>query len=174
MFGDVRFVLMCGSSQRAQTIATRILEETDLSLPLVCFVSQSFIFGFQGTNLVPVGKTERYVMYKIGPVLTISHGIGMPSLSVMLHEITKLLEHAKVPKSELVSLCVCSSAHALFSVQTYIRVGTCGGLGVEPGTTVISSRSVNGLLRPEFNISILGNVQTRNTEFVCVFSCRFH
>lgn len=42
MFGDVRFVLMCGSASRAQTIAQRILEETDLSLPLVRVLSHVF------------------------------------------------------------------------------------------------------------------------------------
>ena len=36
----------------------------------------------------------RYVMYKIGPILTLNHGMGMPSLSIALHEIVKLLFYA--------------------------------------------------------------------------------
>ena len=34
-----------------------------------------------------------------GPVVTVSHGIGMPSISVMLHEVAKLMRHAKVRHS---------------------------------------------------------------------------
>lgn len=34
-----------------------------------------------------------------GPVVTVSHGIGMPSMSVMLHEVAKLMRHAKVRHS---------------------------------------------------------------------------
>ena len=36
----------------------------------------------------------RYVMYKIGPILTLNHGMGMPSLSIALHEVVKLLFYA--------------------------------------------------------------------------------
>ncbi len=33
-------------------------------------------------------------MFKVGPVLSISHGMGVPSLSILLHEVLKLLAHA--------------------------------------------------------------------------------
>lgn len=55
--------------------------------------------------------TDRYVMFKVGPVLSVSHGIGIPSTSVMLHELIKLLYHAR-----------CSDV-------TVIRIGTSGGIG---------------------------------------------
>jgi uridine phosphorylase len=35
-------------------------------------------------------------MYKVGPVLSISHGMGIPSASILLHEIIKLMYHAGV------------------------------------------------------------------------------
>ena len=35
-------------------------------------------------------------MYKVGPVLSISHGMGIPSASILLHEVIKLMYHAGV------------------------------------------------------------------------------
>lgn len=34
-------------------------------------------------------------MYKVGPILTLNHGMGMASLSIAMHEIVKLLYYAK-------------------------------------------------------------------------------
>lgn len=56
---------------------------------------------------------DRYSMYKVGPVLFASHGIGCPSISVLLNEIMKLLYHAE-----------CRDV-------TFFRVGTCGGIGTK-------------------------------------------
>lgn len=42
------------------------------------------------------------------------HGMGIPSISIMLHELIKLLYHAK-----------CSDI-------TIIRIGTSGGIGISP------------------------------------------
>jgi len=33
-------------------------------------------------------------MFKVGPVLSVSHGMGVGSISILLHEIIKLLWHA--------------------------------------------------------------------------------
>ena len=46
-----------------------------------------------GARLYPV---PRYAMYKVGPVLSISHGMGIPSASILLHEVIKLMYHAGV------------------------------------------------------------------------------
>ena len=35
-------------------------------------------------------------MYKVGPVLSISHGMGIPSAGILLHEVIKLMYHAGV------------------------------------------------------------------------------
>ncbi len=35
-------------------------------------------------------------MYKVGPILSVSHGMGVPSLSILLHEMIKLMWHAGV------------------------------------------------------------------------------
>jgi uridine phosphorylase len=58
-------------------------------------------------------------MFLIGPVFVASHGMGGPSVLILLHEIAKLLKYSK-------------------SSATWIRIGTCGGIGYEPGTICIS------------------------------------
>lgn len=131
MFGDVRFVLMSGSAVRAQETANKLLIALNVNIPT-------------GTKLAPIGKTERYSLFKVGPVLSISHGMGKPSASIMLHEITKLL-----------------AAAGALDQCTYIRVGTSGGLGAEPGSVVISTGAVNGSLQPNFPVVIFGKTVLR-------------
>jgi uridine phosphorylase len=60
-----------------------------------------------------------YSCFIVGPVLVASHGMGGPSITSLLHEIGKLLKYSK-------------------SSATWIRLGTCGGIGLEPGTIVIT------------------------------------
>lgn len=70
----------------------------------------------------------------------IQHGMGVPSLSIMLNEIIKLLHYA-------------GATDVMF-----IRVGTSGGIGVDPGTVVVSSGAVNGLLEDKHIQFIHGNI----------------
>ncbi|XP_014373890.1 uridine phosphorylase 2 isoform X1 [Alligator sinensis] len=90
--------------------------------------------------------TDRYSMYKVGPVLSVSHGMGIPSISIMLHELIKLLHHAK-----------CQGV-------TIIRIGTSGGLGIEPGSVVITDTALDSFFKPQFEQVILDNVVVRSTE----------
>lgn len=76
----------------------------------------------------------RYSMYKVGPVLAVSHGMGMPSIGILLHELIKLMYHAK-----------CKD-------PIFLRIGTCGGIGVEGGTVVVTDESVDGLLRNSYEM----------------------
>jgi hypothetical protein len=48
------------------------------------------------TTLIKNGCVWRYAMYKVGPVLSISHGMGIPSAGILLHEVIKLMYHAGV------------------------------------------------------------------------------
>jgi uridine phosphorylase len=50
----------------------------------------------------------------------VQHGMGTPSMSIMLNELLKLLHYAKAT-----NVCM-------------FRVGTSGGLGCAPGSVVIS------------------------------------
>ncbi len=72
-----------------------------------------------------IGVPHRYVIFKVGPVLVASHGIGGPSLSILLNEFARLLKYA--------------DANAM-----WFRIGTSGGVGVQAGTLVITSSAVNG------------------------------
>ena len=58
--------------------------------------------------------------------------MGQPSVSILLHEVTKLLEHAKATD------------------VTYLRLGSSGGVGVEPGTVVVTTDGVNGMVEPVY------------------------
>lgn len=60
--------------------------------------------------------------------------MGVPSLGILLHEIIKLMYHAK-----------CKD-------PVFIRIGTCGGIGVDGGTVIISDDAVDGLLRSVYEV----------------------
>jgi uridine phosphorylase len=62
-------------------------------------------------------------------VICVNHGMGQPSMSILLHEMAKLLMHAGA------------------SGFTFIRIGTSGGIGCAPGTVVITEEAIDGQLR---------------------------
>lgn len=131
MFGDIKFVCCGGSPKRMRVFAEYVREELKIKLPAGC--------GLENI----ANKTDRYALYKVGPVLAASHGMGIPSVSIMLHEIIKLVYYAK-----------CKDV-------TFIRLGTCGGIGLEAGTVVVSDKVVDGRFRPVMEVPILGKVTAR-------------
>lgn len=63
MFNDVKFVIMGGSSRRMQKFANYMKTQLNIDLPTGC-------------DLIDLAeKTNRYSIYKIGPVLSVSVGI---------------------------------------------------------------------------------------------------
>lgn len=131
MFSDVKFVCMGGTPRRMEHFAHYIQEELNVKLPA-------------GASLCDISlRSYRYSMFKIGPVLSVSHGMGIPSLSILLHEIIKLVYHAG-----------CTDV-------TFIRLGTCGGIGLPGGTLVITEEAVDGLLRPYLELHVLGKTVHR-------------
>ncbi|CAM4698872.1 unnamed protein product [Leuciscus chuanchicus] len=133
MFGDVKFVCVGGSPWRMKSFTEYIAKE----------------LGLSGTNAeypnICAG-TDRYAMYKVGPVLSVSHGMGIPSISIMLHELIKLLYHSR-----------CNDV-------TVVRIGTSGGIGLKPGTVLITKQSVDSVFQPRFEQIILGKPVVRSTE----------
>merc|ERR1712137_534138 len=125
MFSDVRFVCMGGSAVRAERLAHQIADRLGISIPT-------------GMDLSAVGKTERFSLFKVGPIISVNHGMGMPSMSILLHEITKLLFHAKAKG------------------VTFMRIGTSGGLGIPAGTVVATTQGVNGKLDSCYEQIVLG------------------
>lgn len=132
MFGDVKYVCTGGSADRAEAFAIKAANELGIVLP-------------EG-GAQPIGKTERFSMYKVGPILSVNHGMGQPSLEIMLNEIAKLLDYAG-----------CEGV-------TFLRIGTSGGVGVEGGTVVITEEGMNGELKPELVSIQLGKRRSYPTQ----------
>ncbi|KAM9249288.1 LOW QUALITY PROTEIN: uridine phosphorylase 2 [Dugong dugon] len=132
MFGDVKFICVGGSPNRMKAFALFMCKE----------------LGYEESEeeIKDIAGTDRYCMYKTGPVLSISHGMGVPSISIMLHELIKLLHHAR-----------CCDV-------TIIRIGTSGGIGIAPGSLVITDAAVDSFFKPRFEQVILDNIITRSTE----------
>jgi uridine phosphorylase len=126
VFGDTKYVCMGGSADRAETFANKVSEELNIPIP--------------GGSAQPIAKTERFSMFKVGPVISINHGMGQPSLSILLNEIAKLLDHAGCPQGSV----------------KFVRIGTSGGVGVEGGTIVIADEALNAKLEPKHVKTILG------------------
>lgn len=133
MFGNVKHVAMHGSADRALAFALKLNEELGP--------------GIDPSLVTPIGKTERFVLYKIGNVISVSHGMGQPSHSILLHEITKLLHYAGAQDFQ------------------YYRLGTSGGIGVEAGTVVVSRRGLNPAGEPKYSLYVLGKERDYPTEF---------
>ncbi|XP_045420207.1 uridine phosphorylase 1 isoform X4 [Lemur catta] len=72
--------------------------------------------------------------------------MGIPSISIMLHELIKLLYHSR-----------CSNV-------TVIRIGTSGGIGLEPGSVVITRQALDACFKPEFEQIVLGKRIVRSTD----------
>ncbi|XP_067936221.1 uridine phosphorylase 1-like [Watersipora subatra] len=126
LFGDVKFVCIGGSPSRMLTVAKYLAQELSYHVPS----------NFELTNMTK--SSDRFVLYKVGPVISASHGVGVPSMSVLLLELLKLLSHAEAKD------------------VTLFRLGTSGGIGVEPGTVVVTSEPLNGLGMPKYEQIILG------------------
>lgn len=108
-----------------------------------------------------IGKTERFTMYfnkytyryKINHVISVSHGMGIPSMSILLNELAQVMELVGIKDT-----------------VRWIRLGTSGGIGVEPGSMILTTGSVSGELLPVYKTYILGKEveypSVANKEFV--------
>ncbi|KAF5916808.1 hypothetical protein HPG69_012167 [Diceros bicornis minor] len=147
MFGDVKFVCVGGSPSRMKAFIRYVASELGLDRP-----------GVDYPNIC--AGTDRYAMFKAGPVLSVSHGMGIPSIAIMLHELIKLLYHAR-----------CSGV-------TIIRIGTSGGIARspslhprnvsgEPQAVRMQKRvlwAVDACFKPEFEQVVLGKRVVRSTD----------
>ena len=75
-FADISYILLGGKPKRMQALAQQFFLEMG-KLKLDHTVEE----------IKEVSEAGRYVMYKVGPVLTVSHGMGRPSLSILLEEL---------------------------------------------------------------------------------------
>merc|ERR1740117_2341649 len=114
-FGDTHTVCMMGSPGRVERFAQVLTDEFCHSAPLANF-----------------SKTDRCNLFKVGKVVVCSHGMGSGSCSIFLHEVSKLLFHAKADLSNI----------------AFIRLGTSGGVGVPGGSVVLTKQGMNACLEP--------------------------
>lgn len=145
MFGDIKYVCMGGSAERAEDFAHKAAEQLEVEVP--------------EDGLQPIGKTERFSLYKVGPVISINHGMGIGSIEICLNEMAKLMAYAKAKGVK------------------FIRLGTSGGIGVPPGTAVITNQALSDILEPFDNKSVAGYKEQRETVLSDelaqkIFNCR--
>lgn len=113
LFSDIKYVIF-----------SRFNDDTSVFVHE--FAKQWYQIKEENFEFKPLFKTERYHLYKVGPLLAVSHGVGAQSLSICLNEIVKLLVHAKATE------CV-----------SFFKIGPAGGIGLEPGEIVISNATMN-------------------------------
>lgn len=117
-FRDVRAVIMAGSGQRIKEFAQIW---SDLN---------------GGAEIVAVPKEERFVTRYCAGVLFASHGMGMPSASIAVQELMRMIYFVK------------DGDPGAMDEVFWARVGTSGGVGVEGGTIVVTTEGLMADLRP--------------------------
>lgn len=79
--------------------------------------------------------------------------MGMASISILLNELAQVMELVGIKDT-----------------VRWIRLGTSGGIGVQPGSMILSTGAVNGELLPVYKTYILGKEveypSVANKEFV--------
>jgi len=115
---DVKAVIMAGSGGRIKEFAERWSELN------------------AGTEIVAFPKEDRFVTRYTAGVLFASHGMGMPSASIALQELMRLVFFLK--RGDL------DAMDEVF----WCRVGTSGGVGLPGGTVVVSSEGLMADLKP--------------------------
>ena len=114
----VRAVILAGSGRRIREFAQRWSQLND------------------GSPIVAFPKEDRFVTRYTAGVLFASHGMGMPSASIALQELMRLVYFLK--RGDL---------DALENVF-WCRVGTSGGVGLPGGTIVVSTEGLMADLKP--------------------------
>lgn len=117
-FRDVRAIILAGSGDRIDEFAQRWS-------------------ALQGdAPVVSLPKEERFVTRYCAGVLFASHGMGMPSASIAVQELMRMVFFLKGGDLEAMS--------EVF----WARVGTSGGVGLPGGTVVVTTEGVMADLGP--------------------------
>ncbi len=117
-FRDVRAIVMAGSGARIERFAKTW---SDLN---------------SGAEIIALPKEERFTTRYCAGVLFASHGMGMPSASIAVQELMRLVYFLK--RGDLDAL----------AEVFWARVGTSGGVGLPGGTIVVTTEGVMADLRP--------------------------
>jgi uridine phosphorylase len=90
----------------------------------------------RGGSFICLPKEDRFTVCLSGGVLFASHGMGTPSASIAVQELMRLMYFAK--GGDL------SELEKIF----WVRVGTSGGVGLEPGSVVVTTEALMSDLEP--------------------------
>ena len=116
--GDLRAVIMAGSPARVDAFAQRWSREQD------------------GAAIIAFPEDDRFTTRYVSGILFVSHGMGMPSASIAMQELMRLAYVLKRGNPDALDRIV------------WARVGTSGGIGIEPGTIVVSTEALMADLQP--------------------------
>jgi uridine phosphorylase len=115
---DVRAVILGGSGERTRAFADAWSEQNG------------------GTEIVEFPKDDRFVTRYTAGVIFSSHGMGMPSASIAIQELMKMVYFLK--NGDLDEL----------DRVLWMRVGTSGGIGLPAGTIVVTTEGLMADLKP--------------------------
>ncbi len=115
---DVKAVILAGSGDRIDRFASTWSAMND------------------GAEIIGLPKEERFTTRYCAGVLFASHGMGMPSASIAVQELMRMLYFLK--RGDLDAL----------DEVFWARVGTSGGVGLEGGTVVVTTEGVMADLQP--------------------------
>ena len=117
-FRDVHAIILAGSRNRIRDFAQRWSALHD------------------GAPVVALPKEDRFVTRYCNGVLFVSHGMGMPSASITVQELMRMVFFLKGGDLEAMS--------EVF----WARIGTSGGVGLPGGTVVVTTEGVMADLGP--------------------------
>ena len=115
---EVRAVILGGSADRTRTFANEWSKRNG------------------GAEIVEFPKEDRFVTRYTAGVLFASHGMGMPSASIALQELMKMVFVLK------------RGDPAALDRVLWMRVGTSGGVGLPAGTIVVTTEGLMTDLKP--------------------------
>lgn len=114
----VRAIVMAGSAERIRQFAADWSHQNS------------------DTEIIAFTKEDRFVARYTAGILFASHGMGMPSASIALQELMRMVYFLKGGDLE--------ALQEIF----WARVGTSGGIGLPPGSVVVSSEGVMADMKP--------------------------
>lgn len=104
-----------------------------------------------------IGDSEYFSIFKVGTILVCSHGMGYSSVCLFLNELLRIMNISKNTDFEM------------------IRLGTCGGLGIEGGTLIVSTHVLDPVtLKPEWNFHSCGQSIKQECRFSPQIYKRIH
>ena len=115
---DLRAIVLAGSGERIVELAGRWSRARG------------------GAPVVALPKEERFVTRYTAGVLFASHGMGMPSASIAVQELMRMVFRLK------------DGDPAAMAEVFWARLGTSGGVGLPGGTVVVTTEGVMADLRP--------------------------